>query len=141
MRYYGLITAELGHWRGIDTTYVVLIIGIILDEKTPNLKYDGPTLVDKREGLAEVICNYLTRHIRNMPVCHKDTSYHLEFGYATVLGFYNHTLEDFLAHDLVDLTLAWKVLKDVVVGLMLLHTEIIFHSDIKPRSIVQCGSS
>ena len=53
----------------------------------------------------------------------------------------NYTLEDILAHDLVDLMLDQKVLKYVVVGLILLYTEIIFHSDIKPRIIMQCGSS
>ena len=52
----------------------------------------------------------------------------------------NHTHEDVLAHYLVDRTLARKVLKYVVVGLILLHKEIIFHGDIKPWSIVQCGS-
>ena len=46
-----------------------------------------------------------------------------------------------MAHDLVDFTLAQKVLKDVVVGLILLHIEIIFHGDIKQQSIVQCGRS
>ena len=53
----------------------------------------------------------------------------------------NRTPDDVLAHDLVDLALARKVMKYVVVGMILLHTEIIFHGDIKPRSIVQCGSS
>ena len=53
----------------------------------------------------------------------------------------NLTIEGVLAHNLVDLTLARKFLKCVVVDLILLHTEIIFHGDIKPRSIVQCGSS
>ena len=71
----------------------------------------------------------------------KDNIYHLEFGYAIIIDFYNRTLEDFLAHDLVDLILAPKVLKDVVVGLILLHIEIIFHGDIKQRSIVQCVKS
>ena len=66
MRDHGLILAELEHRRGIDTTYVIYIRGVILDEKIPKL---------------------------------------------------NHTLEDVLAHDLVDLALAWKVLKDVVVGM------------------------
>ena len=136
MRDYRLIPAELENWRGIDTTYVVPIRGVILDEKTPKLKYDGPTLVDKWEGLAGAIHNYLTRHIYNMPVCHKDTIYHLAFGYATVLDFYNHTLEDVLAHDIVDLTFAWKVLKYLVVGMILFHTNIIFHGDTKQRSIV-----
>ena len=70
-----------------------------------------------------------------MPVCHKDKNYHLDFGYAIVLDFYNRTLEDVLAHDLVDPTLSRKVLKDVVVDQMLLHTEILFHGDIKPQSI------
>ena len=51
------------------------------------------------------------------------------------------TLQDVLAHDLVDLTLARKVLKYVVVVLILFHAEIIFHSGIKPRSIEQYGSS
>ena len=141
MRDPGLILAELENRRDIDATYVVPIRGVILDEKTPKLKYDGPISVEKREGLAEAIRNYLTRHIRNMPGCHEDKISHLDFGYAIVLDFYNRTLEDVLTHDLVDLTLARKVLKDVVVGLILLHTEIIFHGDIKPRSIVQCGSS
>ena len=109
--------------------------------KTPKLKCDGPISVEKQGGPDKAIHNYLTRHIRNMNRCHKDTISHLDFGYAIVLDFYNRTLEDVLTHDLVDLTLARKVLKDVVVGLILLHTEIIFHGDIKPRSIVQCGSS
>ena len=45
-----------------------------------------------------------------MPGCHKDTIYCLDFGYAIVLDFYNLTLEDVLAHHLVELTLARKVL-------------------------------
>ena len=53
----------------------------------------------------------------------------------------NRTLDDVWAHDIVDLTLAEKVLKYVVVGLILLNTEIISHGDIKLRIIVQCGSS
>ena len=46
-----------------------------------------------------------------------------------------------MAYDIVDLTLARKVLRDVVVVLILLYTEITFHGGIKPRSIEQCGSS
>ena len=109
-----------------------------MDEKTPKINYYGPILVDKREGIPEAIRNYLTRHIRNMPVCHKDKISHLDFGYAIILDLYNRTLADVLAHDLVDLTLAWMVLKYVVVRLILLHTDIIFHGDIKPKSILQC---
>ena len=95
MRDPELILAELEHRRGIYTTYVVPIRGVILYEKTPKLKYGGPISVDKREGLSKYIHNYLTRHISNMPICHKDKISHLDFGYATVLDFYNHTLEDF----------------------------------------------
>ena len=58
--------------RDIDATYIIPIIGVILDDKIPKLKYGGPILVEKREGLVEAIYNYLTRHIRNMPRCHKD---------------------------------------------------------------------
>ena len=140
MRDPGLTLAELGHQRGIDTMHAVPIIEVTLDEKTPKLKYVGPMLVDKWEGLAEAIFNYLTRHIRNMHVCHKDTISHLDFGYTIVLDFYNSTLEDVLAHDLAVITLAQKVLKNVVVGLILFHTEKIFHGDIKPWSIMQRGS-
>ena len=50
MRNTGIILADLEHWRVIDTTYGVPIIGVILDEKIPKLKYDGPILVDKQEG-------------------------------------------------------------------------------------------
>ena len=46
-----------------------------------------------------------------------------------------------MAHDPVDLTLSQKIMKDVVVGLIFLHTGIMFHGDIKPRIILQCGSS
>ena len=53
----------------------------------------------------------------------------------------NRTLEDVLAHDLVDFKFSRKYLKDEVVGLILLHIEIIFHGDIKQRSIVQCVKS
>ena len=141
MRDPGLIIAEIENWRGIVTTYVVPTRGVILDKKITTLKYDGPILVDKREGIAEAICNYLTRHIRNMPICHKDIISHIEFGYAIVLDLYIRTLEDVLAHDLVDLTPDRKVLKDLVVGLIILHTEIIFHGDIKTLSIVKCGRS
>ena len=90
MRDPGLILAELENWRGVDTTYVVPIIWVILDEKTPKL---------------------------------------------------NCTLEDILAYNLVDLTLDRKVLKYIAVGLVLLHTDIIFHSDIELQGIVQSGSS
>ena len=48
----------------------------------------------------------------------------------------NRTLEDILVHNIFDLTLSCKVLKDVVVVLILFHTDIIFRGDIKPRSIV-----
>ena len=111
MRYPGLILAYVEHWRGIDTNYVVPFIEVILDEKNTKLKYNSPISIDKQEGVAEAIHNYLTRHIHSMPACNKDTIYHFDFGYAIVLDFYNHTLKDFLAHDLVDLTLARKVLK------------------------------
>ena len=110
----GLILSELEHRRGIDTTYVVTIREVILVEKITKLNYDGPMWVDKQEGLAEAICNYLTSHIRNMPVCHKYAISHLEFGYAIALDLYNCTLEDVLAHNLVDLTLSRKVLKDCI---------------------------
>ena len=56
----GLILSYIEHRRGIETTYVVPIRGVILDEKIP-------------------------------------TS--------------NRTLEDVLAHDIFDFTLAWKVPK------------------------------
>ena len=75
-----------------------------------------------------------------MSVCQIYKISYLDFGYAIVPDFYNFTLEDVLAHDIVDLTLAQKVLKYLVVGLILLHTEVIFHGYIKPWSIVQCGS-
>ena len=141
MRDYRLILTDLEHWRVIDATYVVPIRGVILYEKIPKFKYDGPISVEKREGLAKAIRDYLKRHILNMPGCHEDTISHLDFGYAIVLDFYNRTLEDVLAHDIFDLTLDRKALKDVVVGLIILHTDIIFHGDIKPQSIVKCGSS
>ena len=141
MRYPGFIIPDIEHRRGIDTTYVVPIRGVILDEKIPKLKYDGPILVDKWERLAKESCNCLMRHIHNMPVCHKYTISRLDFGYSIVLEFYNRKIEDVLAHDLVDLTLARKVLKYVLVGLIILHTEVIFHGDIKPQSIAKCGSS
>ena len=89
MRDYRLILAELEHRRGIDTTYVVPIRGVILDEKIPKLKYDDSILVDKQEGLAKAIRNCLTRHIRKIPVfhketinkCHKDVISYLDFTY------------------------------------------------------------
>ena len=90
MRDTGLIHSELEHWRGIDTTYVITIQGVTLDEKIPKS---------------------------------------------------NCTLQDFLAHYLVDIILAQKVQKYVVVGLIILRTEIMFHCDSKPHSIVQCGRS
>ena len=121
--------------RDIDATYILPIIGVILDDKIPKLKYGGPILVEKREGLVEAIYNYLTRHIRNMPRCNKDKISHIVFGYAIDLDFYNHTLEDVLTHDIFDLTLVRKVLKDVVVVLILLHIDIIFHSDISNRKV------
>ena len=71
MRYPWLIISDIENWRGIYTTYVVTIRGVILDEKIPKL---------------------------------------------------NHTIAEVLAHDLVDLTLATNVLKDVVVGMILFHT-------------------
>ena len=76
------------------------------------------------------------RHIHNIPVCHKYKIYHIEFGYDIILDFYNQTLEDVLAHDLVDLTISRKVLKDKVAFLILLNKYIIFIDDIKPRSTV-----
>ena len=45
----GLIIADLAQHRGIDTTYIVPIRGVILDEKNPKLRYDGPISVDKQE--------------------------------------------------------------------------------------------
>ena len=76
-----------------------------------------------------------------MIICHKGKISHFDFGYAIVLDFYNCKIEDVLDHDIVDLTLARKVLKYVVVGLILLHIEIIFHGDIKLWIIVKCEIS
>ena len=78
-------------------------------------------------------------HIYNTPVRHKDKISHLDFGYAIVLDYYNRTRDDVLAHNLVDLMLARQVLKYLVLGLILLHREIIFHGDTKPWNIVECG--
>ena len=47
MRYTGLILVGLEYWRGINATCVFAIRGVILDEKIPKLKYDGPILVEK----------------------------------------------------------------------------------------------
>ena len=69
-----------------------------MDDKIPKLNYGGPISVGKREGLAEEIRNYLTRHIHNMPACHKDTISRLDFGYSIVLELYNRKIEDVLAH-------------------------------------------
>ena len=125
MRDPWLIIAKLEHRRGIGTTYVVPIRGVILDEKIPKLKYDGSILVYKWEVLVEANHNYLTRDIHNMPVCHKDIIYHIDFVYAIFLDFFNRKLEDF-PNDLVGLTFARNVLKDLVLDMILLHTEIIF---------------
>ena len=46
-----------------------------------------------------------------------------------------------MVHNCVDLTLSQKVMKGVVVCLILLHKEIIFHDGIKPHSMVKCGIS
>ena len=47
----GLILSELEHWRGIEAIYVVLIGGVVLDEKIPKLKYYRPVSVEKWEGI------------------------------------------------------------------------------------------
>ena len=68
-----------------------------------------------------------------------DTSYAVpirEFILDEKIPKLNSTLEDILVHNIFDLTLSCKVLKDVVVVLILLHTDIIFCGDIKPQSIV-----
>ena len=80
MRYLGIFLTEIKCSRGIGATYVSPIIGIILDKKTPKLKYDGPILGVKWEGLTKAIHNYLMMHIQNMPGFHEDTIYHLDFG-------------------------------------------------------------
>ena len=80
------------------------------------------------------------RHIRNIPGYHKDTIFYFDFVYSTILEFNISTLKDVLAHDPANLTITRKVLTDAVVGRIILHMDIIFHSDIKPRSIVKCGS-
>ena len=85
-----LIVAELECPRGIETTYVIPVRGVILDEKIPKL-----ILI----------------------------------------------LEGVFAHDIVDLTLARKILKYLVVCVILFYKEVLFHSDIKPQIIVKCGSS
>ena len=141
IRYPGLILAEREHCRGIGAIYAVPTRGAILYDKTPRLNYDGPISVEKQEGLVDAICNYLTRHISNVLGYHEDTIYYIEFVYAIVLDCYNYTFEDVLAHDFVDLTLDLNGLKYLVVGLILLHTEIIFNGDIKLQSIVQFGIS
>ena len=41
----------------------------------------------------------------------------------------NHTIEDVFSLDLVDLTFYRKVLRDLVVGMILFHKDIIFHGE------------
>ena len=141
MIYLGLIIADLDHRRGIDTTYIFPTRGVISDEKIPRLNYDCPVLVDRQEVHFKRICNYLTIRIQNMPVCHNYIIFHLNFGYDINLEFYNRTIEHFLFLWFFDPTLAWKVLKEVMVGLIIMQTHILFNGDIKLWSIVQCGSS
>ena len=57
MRDLGLILSELEQRMGIDTTCDVLLRGVILDEKTPKLKYGGLISVDKWEELDKAIFN------------------------------------------------------------------------------------
>ena len=140
MRDPWLIIAKLEHRRGIGTTYVVPIRGVILDEKIPKLKYDGSILVYKWEVLVEANHNYLTRDIHNMPVCHKDIIYHIDFVYAIFLDFFNRKLEVFSQwscwpHVCSERSERFSVRYDT-----LAYRDYI-HSDIKTWGIVQCGSS
>uniref|UniRef100_A0A7R9VGZ9 Protein kinase domain-containing protein n=1 Tax=Pseudictyota dubia TaxID=2749911 RepID=A0A7R9VGZ9_9STRA len=151
--------AEIEGRKGVDARYILPILGAIADREAPNLdvaagKGVGEDIVkvEKRDGLANDICLLLesrqpstsSHRSREKSSQHHDKFLFepmpapVSFRFLLVLDSYSLTLEDLLARGHVDLTVARNVMRDISVGLILLHAERVVHGGVEPRAIVRC---
>lgn len=135
-------TAELLGRDGLDESYIVPVKRIFVDRVFPDLTYDGPIPVEGRlDGLTEVFRACLGDRIPRAPGFKNHVAAYPTCPYMLCLQQYDRTLADVFAHDHIDLSFIRTIIKDVVVALILVHTETRIHGDIKPRSIVKIANN
>jgi serine/threonine protein kinase len=139
------VLAELESRRGLDEKFILPIYGVHADSahaRRVQSRYHGPIQVCEERGMARAVRSSVVSQIKI--ASGQDGSGDIptfpDFPYALCCEPFDKTLEDVLAHDFVDFNLVRKIAKDIVVGLILLHTEQRIHGDLNPRAVVRVGS-
>ena len=136
---------ELESRRGLDEKFVLPIYGVHVDAAYAGRvrsKYQGPIQLHEERGMAKAVRASVVAQIKvaSGQDAGGDITTFPDFPYALCCEPFDKTLEDVFTHDFVDFNLVRKVTKDIVVGLILLHTEQRIHGDLNPRAIVRVGS-
>mmetsp|Transcript_12193 Transcript_12193/g.25847 ORF Transcript_12193/g.25847 Transcript_12193/m.25847 type:complete len:926 (-) Transcript_12193:175-2952(-) len=139
------VLTELESRRGLDEKFILPIYSLHVDAayaRRIRSKYSGPVNVCSERSMSSLIRNAATDQIKvaSGQDAKAEITTFPDFPYALCLEPFDRTLEDVLTHDFVDFNLVRKIVKDIVVGLILLHTEQRIHGDLSPRAIVRVGS-
>ena len=139
------VVTELASRRGLDEKFILPIYGVHADSahvRRVQAQYRGPIQVYEERGMAKAVRSSVISQIKI--ASGQDASGDIvtfpDFPYALCCEPFDKTLEDVLTHDFVDFNLVRKIAKDIVVGLILLHTEQRIHGDLNPRAVVRVGS-
>jgi len=139
------VVTELESRRGLDEKFILPIYGVHADAayvRRVQSKYRGPIQVYEERGMAKAVRASVVAQIKiaSGQDAGGDITTFPDFPYALCCEPFDKTLEDVFTHDFVDFNLVRKVTKDIVVGLILLHTEQRIHGDLNPRAVVRVGS-
>ena len=140
------VVTELESRRGLDEKFILPIYGAHADSahvRRVQAQYRGPIQVYEERGMAKAVRSSVVSQIKiasGQDASSGDIVTFPDFPYALCCEPFDKTLEDVMTHDFVDFNLVRKIAKDIVVGLILLHTEQRIHGDLNPRAVVRVGS-
>mmetsp|Transcript_15491 Transcript_15491/g.44849 ORF Transcript_15491/g.44849 Transcript_15491/m.44849 type:complete len:1026 (-) Transcript_15491:1577-4654(-) len=133
------VLTELNCRTGInDESYILACKGVFIDHKEEQIAYKGSIPVDIKENLESDLRDTVLSRIKQTSKS-KDNIFIPSFPYCLVLEGYDSTLEDFTLHSYLNLSIIRSIVKDLVVGLILLQTEKWTHANINLGSIVRVG--
>jgi len=141
MNDHNQVTAELEGRKGIDEKFILACRGVFIDSAATELNYEGPVRRERHENLEAKMKALVESRVKRTT---KATDVHVDIpSFPFMLAFerYDCTLRDVLDHSYLDLSIVRSIAKDIVVGLILLHTEKRIHSNINPASIVRVKKS
>lgn len=134
------VTAELEGRKGIDEKFILACRGVFIDSAATELNYEGPVRLERHENLETEMKAMVESRVKRTTKA-PDVQVDIQFPYILAFERYDCTLKDVLDHSYLDLSIVRSIAKDIVVGLILLHTEKRIHSNINPASIVRVKKS